>query len=256
MEKVILVKFNMLNIHLEYCDDKGEKLRKISKLNKPFCISLIPILLTPEHKSFGGVYSKNYSYPKEIVELLKELAKNSNIIFGQQGLLHYCKNCFLEKDKKDSWHENYCLYKKPLSIKEQMKFMQEGKKIIEEKLSISPKLYVPPNHMFDNNTLIAAKKLGFEYFADRAMRKLSPYSYKGLVILPEIKLGQDGEIVYTHYDEMTDNFNEYLNFIKSPNYLGKIIPKKVSQSEILENERLKLEKKKKRDLDKINRLTS
>ena len=239
----------MLDIHIEYCDDTGEKLRKIAKLNKPFCISPVPVLLQPENRAFGPIYPKDYYYPSKIVKILKELAKNPNIIFGQQGLLHYCKNCFLEKDKKDPWHENYCLYKSK-SFNEQMKFMQEGKKIIEEKLGVSPKLYVPPNHMFDNNTLIAAKKLDFEYFADRAMMSLLPYSSKGLIILPEIKLGQEGEIVYTHYDEMTDNFSKYLGFIKSPTYLGKVIPKKVSQLKISENRRLKIDKKKKRDLEK------
>jgi len=240
----------MLDIHLEYCPDNGKKLRKIAELNKPFCISVVPVLFQPNHKAFGTIYPKDYHYPSKIVKTLKELVKNPNVILGQQGFLHYCPDCFKFRNKRGCHHENYCLYSKPKSIKEQMKFMQEGKKIIEERLGVSPKLYVPPNHMFDDNTLIAAKKLGFEYFADRAMMNLPPYNLKRLIILPEIKLGQVGEIVYAHYDDITNNFEDYLKLIRSSNYSGKIIPRKIAPSKILKNRRLKLDVKKKRDLDK------
>jgi len=240
----------ILDIHLEYCDDGGEKLKKIARLDKPFCISPIPALLKPQNKVCGSIYSKNYFYSQSIVKILKRLSKKSNVILGQQGLQHYCVDCFKEKEKKDAWHENYCFYSKQKTVNEQIKFMKQGKKIIEEVLGVSPKLYVPPNHMFDNNTIIAAKKLGFQYLADKAMIKLYPYTSRGLIILPETKLSQKGEFVYTHYDKITNNLNQYLNFIKSPNYLGQIIPRKVSLLKISKNRKLKLNEKKKRDLKK------
>jgi hypothetical protein len=85
-----------LDIHLEYCDDKGERLRQIAEIGKPFNISPIPVLFLPRNDVFRtGVYPLNFYYPREIVKLLKYLVKsNLNITFGQQGFMHYCPDCY------------------------------------------------------------------------------------------------------------------------------------------------------------------
>ena len=164
----------ILDIHLEYCDDKGERLEKIAKLGKPFNISVVPVLLLSEHEVFkNGVYPHDYFYPKKIVDLIKELSKESNISFGQQGFLHYCGDCYKteiktdesgRKFRHDPWHENKCLYDLKKSVKTQRTIMDIGKKVIQNILNVSPSLYVPPNHQYDVNTKIAAKELRYKYF--------------------------------------------------------------------------------------------
>lgn len=207
-----------LDIHLEYCDDKGERFRKIIEIKKPFVISIVPVLLLPEHSVFKkGVYSSDYYYPKEIVELLKKCARNSNIIFGQQGFAHYCHDCFKKREERGPWHENMCLYNRRKTVEEQKKFMEEGKKVIENILRVSPVLYVPPNHQFDDNTKIAAQELGFKFFGIRNMLSISPYKERKLTILPEKEeLEKKSEIIYAHYDQMKKNFDEYLEMTSSP----------------------------------------
>ena len=93
----------------------------------------------------NGVYPSDYFYSEKIVGLLKELSKEKDINFGQQGFAHYCKECFKEKENKDPWHENMCLYKKPLLVREQTEFMKKGKNVIEDVLEVSPIIYDAPN---------------------------------------------------------------------------------------------------------------
>ncbi len=62
----------ILDIHLEKCDDNGERLEKILSLRKPIILSLVPVLMIPEHKSFkNGIYPSNYFYPQKFIDLLK-----------------------------------------------------------------------------------------------------------------------------------------------------------------------------------------
>jgi len=69
-----------LDIHLEYSDDNGERLGKIAGLGKPFSVSVVPVLLLPNHEVFKkDIYPKDYSYPERIAGLLKELAKDISI---------------------------------------------------------------------------------------------------------------------------------------------------------------------------------
>ncbi len=242
----------ILNIHLEYCDDKGKRLEKITKIGKPFNIIPIPILFQPENEVFrNGVYPSDYFYPEKITGLLKELSQEDCVNFGQQGLMHYCKDCFKQKEKKDPWHENVCLYKKSLSAEEQMKFMKEGKKILENNLKTSPTIYVAPNHQFDKNTKIAAQELGYKYFVTRGLINLSPYEEDNLIILPERELRENGEIFYTHYDEMKNNFEGYLELIKNSESLEKIELSKKQKIKVNLNDMLLIAKKRLRDLVKV-----
>lgn len=241
-----------LDIHLEYCDDKGEKLRKIIELGKPFSISVVPVLLLPEHEVFKkGIYPFDYYYPKEIVDILKEFSKNPNVVFGQQGYLHYCQECFKRKEKRDPWHENTCLYNRRKIVEEQKKFMEEGKKVIENILRVSPVLYIPPNHQFDKNSKIAAEELGFKFFAIRKILNVQPYKERNLIILPEREgLEEKGEIIYDHYDKITKDFDEYLGLIKKSCSVYDITPVKQSVEIIAENEKQIISRKKKRDAEK------
>lgn len=244
-----------LDIHLEYCDDKGERFRKIIEIGRPFSISVVPVLLLPEHAIFKkGIYCPNYHYPKEIVDILKEFSKDKKVVFGQQGLTHYCPDCFKRKKERDPWHENMCLYSARKTVEEQKAFMKEGKRIIEKILGVSPILYVPPNHQFDKNSKIAAAKLGFEFFAIRKVLNVKPYKEGNLIILPEkeeLKEVEKGEIIHAHYDQMAKDFDKYLNILKRSNSIYDTAPVKQSTEIIAKNEKQIILKKKKRDIEKI-----
>jgi len=241
----------ILDIHIESCDDEGERLMRIAELGKSFSISPVPVLFLPKHDVFKtGIYPPDLAYSKEIVNTLKKLARNKNVFFGQQGFYHYCTECFKEKEKKDSWHENMCLYGMK-SLGEQIEFMFEGKRVIEEVLGVSPILYVPPNHQYDKNSIIAAQKLGFDFFAVRRLIELSPYKKGSLIVLPESRLGETGEIVYAHYDETANDFEKYLEVVKQSNSLYAITPTKQSELDIQENYKQMLFVKKRRDAKKI-----
>lgn len=243
----------ILNIHLERIDDNGERLIRILDTKKAVVISVVPLLLTPNHEAFrSGIHPPDYYYPEKVVGILKKHPKNANIYFGQQGYLHYCLDCLKRKVERDPWHENKCLYGNEKTPEEQKKILQKGKKIIESTLGISPVAYVPPNHQFDDSTKIAAAELGYKYFVVRNLNNINPYKEKNLIILPESKLNeeQEGEIVYAHYDEMKDNFNKYLELIEKSKPLEKIRISEQTSEKIVENEEKIIKRKKERDAKK------
>ena len=251
-----------LDIHLEYCDDKGERLKKLADFGAPFNLSLVPILLMPEHRVFkNGVYPSDYYYPLQIVDMLKDLAKNnSNITFGQQGFAHYCIDChekFIKNGGRkkgawpDPWHENKCLYGKTKSVDEQAEFMQRGKNVIENILGVSPVIYVAPNHQKDRNTNIAAEQLNYKYLADRAILNVPPYKEGNLIIIPEREeLGKKGEIFYTHYDRMKENFWDYINILDESFSPDKITLSEKSKFKTNLNYQLLIKRKQLRDIIK------
>lgn len=251
-----------LDIHLEYCDDKGERLRKIAETGKPFNLSPVPGLLLPEHEVFkNGVYPSDYYYSNEIVDVLKSLVKhNPNVTFGQQGFLHYCTNCY-EKFMKnggrkgkgwpDPWHENKCLYGRTKSINEQIEFMSKGRKVIEDVLGVSPIIYIAPNHQYDKNTKKAVEELKYKYFGDRAILNILPYKEGNLIILPEKEeLKKNAEIFYTHYDRMKENFLDYLELLNRSTSLGDITLSEKPKFKTALNYQLLTKRKQLRDIVK------
>jgi hypothetical protein len=238
----------ILNIHLEYCDDNGERLEQVAKIRKPFNICPIPVFFIPTHEIFRSeVFSPKDFYPEKIVGLLKELSKEEYVGWGQQGFAHYCPECFKEKEKKDPWHENSCLYSKK-SVNEQAKIIEKGKNTIEEVLGISPTIYVAPNHQSNNDTKIITERLGYKYFTERGMLNLPAYEENGLIILPERTLGQSGEVFYAHYDLMKDNFESYLDLIKNSEPLENIKVSKKPKFKSTINDQLLIGRKRLRDL--------
>lgn len=190
-------------------------------------------------------YPLNYFYPERVTGLLKELAQEENIVFGQQGFAHYCQNCFKQKEKRNPWHENKCLYGNEAN---QADFMFRGKTDIEEAIHASPIIYVAPNHQFNEHTKTAAALLGYSYFAVKGIINLQPYEENGLIVLPERKLMQKGEIIYTHYDQMQQNIDKYFDLIKSSVPLSGISPAKKPKIMSWINDRMVIASKRARDL--------
>lgn len=47
-----------VDIHLEGCDDNGKRIEQMAKLGKPFSLSIVPVLMNPDHEVFNsGVLS-------------------------------------------------------------------------------------------------------------------------------------------------------------------------------------------------------
>jgi len=197
----------IFDIHLEKIDDHGEKLKRLIGTKRPFILSLVPVLLNPNHPAFGTVYPQDYHYPEEVVRMLRDLVGQNRITIGQQGFTHYCQSCWNHnasagRERRDPWHENFCLYDKEKRVLDQRNFMLTGVQVIEESIGASPDVYCPPNHQFDRNTVQAASEIGFLYLADRDFLEMDIHQDGSLVVLPERKFGKGGEVNYIHYDQI------------------------------------------------------
>lgn len=220
-------------IHFQGVRDNGEALKRILSLEKPFVASLVPVFMDKSLKNNGKnvlerVYPEKQYYPSWFIGALREIRENPNIIWAQEGMFHYCEPCFEQFEKNggrkkypapDPFHEHICVYNKhEQNLEEQVKSMKEGKILISDLTGIVPLVYCPPNHLYNRDTLIAARNLGFKYFNVRNFMNLQAYSEEGLTILPEAKLGEKHDetspVVYSYYGNLIDDFevhSEMLN---------------------------------------------
>ena len=210
------MKRTYLNIHLEGMDDNGEKLKRILDENIPCAISIAPETLRK-----GGIYSEQYPYLPGFVDLIGEVVNKPGNILGQQGNIHKCKH---KHTIVDPYHENSCLYNKSLSIDEQREIMQKGNETLLQLLGKKAEMYLAPNHQGDFTTLDAACEERYPLFSIRGLKVLTPLLYKGydfhaqnLLVVPEVKLGQQGNFFYVHYDEIEKNRQAFEKVVKNAN---------------------------------------
>jgi len=208
----------IVNIHLEWVEreDNGKRLEKVIGLGKPVILSPVPLLFDLENRRgmFGTAYPADYAYPERVVEILKEAVQEKHVTLGQQGDTHHCPECEKSKETRDPFHEFRCLYGPTKSVEEQAAIMRHGKEILEDVLGASPRVFVPPNHQFNDNTCEAFKQVGYEYFTTRGVLHVVPHRQDGLVILPERKFSPPGHVIYTHYHEMTGEEGRYFELIE------------------------------------------
>lgn len=207
----------LLDIHLEGMDDSGEKLKRIIDENILCAISICPETLRER-----GIYSKQYPYLPKRLDLIGEVVSKSGNILGQQGNMHKCK---YSHRFADPWHENYCLYNKSLSEDEQRDLMEKGRETLIKLLGKTPELYAPPNHMFDLTTLKVAIDMGYGYFAERGIKVDMPYKLGNgrLIVLPETKFSEKGDIKYIHYDGIEKNKRYFEEIIRNLEPFSKTI---------------------------------
>ena len=205
-----------LNIHLEAMDDKGEKLKRILAEDIPCAISIAPETLREK-----GIYSEQYPYLPKYIDLIAEIVNKPGNILGQQGNIHKCKH---RHRVTDPWHENFCLYNKPLSVDEQREIMQKGSETLLKLLGKKAEKYTTPNHQSDFKTLDAACEEGYPFFAIRGLKVLNPLLFKisthhshNLLVIPEVKLGQQGHFFYVHYDRIEKNKQAFEEVVKNAN---------------------------------------
>jgi len=233
-----------LDIHLEAMDDEGEKLKRIIDENIPCAISLCPETLRKK-----GLYSKQYPYLPKYIDLIGEIVSREGSILGQQGNLHKCR---YEHRFTDPWHENFCPYNE-VSMEEQRELMLKGRQTLVMLFGKYPEMYVPPNHLFDSATLVIAERMDYSFFAERGIKNTEPYLYKRMIILPETKLDETGDIKYVHYDEIGRNKKAFEEVVKKACgfSINEIKIKWVVNDLIEANRRAVIRKKKLRDLIKF-----
>lgn len=200
-----------LDIHLEGMDDNGEKLKRILDENIPIAISVCPETLRE-----GGIYSKQYPYLPKFIDLIGKIVSRRGDILGQQGNIHKCK---YKHRFADPWHENYCLYNKPLSADEQRDLMEKGRETLVKLLGKSPEMYVPPNHLFDFITLKIANEMRYPFFIIKGVKTDEPLLYENddinTLVLPERKISEKGYFHYIHYDEIKKNPEDFEKVVRN-----------------------------------------
>ncbi len=232
----------ILDIHLEGIDTRGEKqrtkeLEEILQQNVPVAISIAPFSL-PEHW-----------YSPETLELVRAIVQREGSHLGQQGLNH---KCYHEHKLVDPWHENVCLWKPSPSAQQQRELMQKGKALLEDTFGIPVTLYVPPNHLFNTDTIDIASELGYRFFADKSIIPLSPYSQKNMIVVPETKISTPNRpAYYIHYDEIPANRGCYEKILAEASSLDVLKPQTPRRLEITANTRLKHLIKRLRDIKKM-----
>lgn len=233
-----------MNVHFETFDDKSFS-QLVSLADRgPIAISISPWQIP--------------KIPRKQINRIKEIFADDNYVLGQQGLNHKCPHCEdfhvsmtgkeVRRSGVDPWHENYCLWFGEIPEKDQMKFMSEGKKILEKTFGVDVRLYVPPNHLLGTNTLKVASELGYSWIANRALIPVAPYTQKGILVVNEGEPQIKSSSYYIHADRWRGDLEEVL---KSPfiSYM-ELKPSKADATTIAKNTDLKMIGKIRRDLQK------
>jgi hypothetical protein len=174
-------------------------------------------------------------FPEEVIEKIGyAISKNTNML-GQQGLYHKCKN---SHRFTDSLHENSCIWGNSPSLEEQIRFMSEGRDQLYDLFGVKPNVYVPPNHYWNANTIIAAEELGYDYLTTLALIRARPCKIGNIIVVPESRYDfQRTDVIYLHGTELPSKISELLSLnAKSLDDLGVIEKRSMLRvNEILKN---------------------
>lgn len=166
--------------------------------------TVLDYLLQSEHPvafSLAPFTLEEHWYPDDTLEKLTILLSRPGNFLGQQGKLHKCAHTH---KIADPWHENFCPWNGKIPENQQRELMEQGREILQRHLDISPSIYVPPNHLFDETTLEVATSMGYRFFTDQSFLRLHPYTHKNMTVVPESKVTRiRTKTVYAHYDEVT-----------------------------------------------------
>lgn len=251
-------------IHFQYVTDEGQILEKILSLDMPFVGYIVPNLLDPSMTFEGGgeiferLHSKENYYPDWFKNAIRENRDNQNITWIQEGYRHCCERCF--ENEKDPYHEHVCLDDISQSLERQIEIISKGKNLIKENLGIISEGYCPPNHMYNNDTIDAAKINDFRFFTIRnafdylgRLVTLPAYNEENLIVVPESKLsqGQNSPIIATYYDHLvSEDVDRFLDVLDNSNSLLDIDINKKPKAKIRVNEKLIIQAKKLREFKK------
>jgi peptidoglycan/xylan/chitin deacetylase (PgdA/CDA1 family) len=95
--------------------------------------------------------------------------------------------------------------------------MKRGREELEKLIGVTPELFVPPNHHFDEATLEAAAELEYKFFTDQAVIRIKPYKFGDMLVIPEGNMVGKGirgrAAVYIHYNRISSNFGAYAGIV-------------------------------------------
>jgi|GEM_PF-4597246 len=220
----------VLDIHLENPEgralDDFFRLLKITEKKAPILVSLIP-------SQIGG-FSHDVNFSEEAKGILKRICLDRIIEPVQHGYYHHCPICFDEKtnsavDFKDPFHEFSC-FRRKVPREEIIKKIKAGREIIKDYLGYTPRIFSPPNFLYNESLLDILIEERFAYLMNAMIVLNSPYEYKGmLTVLHESNadIGRkkaDSSIFYMHNDKIDFDFIE------------KIAPNLVSLNKLLEEQ--------------------
>jgi len=228
-------------------NDDGRLAEELFDSGYVFFASIVPGLLSPELKTeeeeeiCGRIHPTDNFYPEWAKKIFKENKDNSNVWWVQEGYRHCCGRCFNKKEisgknSPDPHHEHVCLDGIAQSLEKQIEVIARGKQILKEELGIVPKIYCPPNHMYNKDTLKAARANRFSYFFTRngfdyffpQLIELPCHEEEGLTIFTETKYGKSPARM-AYYDKDSE---ELLKMIKSSQPLTAYYDNNVSKMEI------------------------
>ena len=213
----------------------------------------IPVIISPSlHNYNQGQW--NSKKGQEALELIKEIVKRDNSVLGQQGYSHKCKYNHVFADP---WHEFYCLWNKSIDIDEQEELIKRGKGELEKLIGVTPNLFAPPNHHFDESTLEVAHELAYKFFTDQAVIPLRTYQFGNMLVIPEGNLRRNEYIgrdaVYIHTDQINESERLFYDIIKRTNPVKELKASKISLKKINLNQRKKYRRKAFRDITKFSK---
>ncbi|VVB84092.1 Uncharacterised protein [uncultured archaeon] len=232
-----MTEYHPLVVHFQFMNDNGELARKLFNSGNYFIASIVPNLLDSEMKTeegesiYGRIHPENNFYPDWAKEIFGENGKRTDIGWAQEGYRHCCGRCFnkgraLGKKSPDPHHEHVCLDGVAQSLEKQIEVIAKGKDLIKRQLGISPQFYCPPNHLYNKDTLIAAKENGFDFFLSRngfdyfllGLINTPVYEKGELIMLTESKYGS-APLRMTYYDQLCEDPENFDALLKNSSSL-------------------------------------
>jgi len=220
-----------LDIHLEGLKPKNFKEGDVPHIFREILKDGSPVIISP---SLYNYKDGQWDEHPRVLSLTRELVFRDGSFLGQQGYTHFCTKHKIT----DSWHEFWCIWKpwRHMGVDEQANLMRKGKKELEELFENEVSVFVPPNHYFDQNTLEAARQVGYGYFMNKAMIPVQPYNHGEMIVVPEGDLQRDHtngrKAVYIHYDEIDKSREQYEAVIGELISLGDIQTSRVGKTTI------------------------
>ncbi len=185
--------------------------------------SLLELLEEYDVKSTFAVIPKRESeWKDETIDIIREISKKHEI--ASHGLTHKCnllpepeyssKRRVLIHHRKhdDPFHEFVCLDYGPINVEIQAEWLMKSKEILEKLFKTKITSFVPPQHLYDNNTLKAMKRAGLDTISIER-HHVAPWKESDIFFVP-----MNTEDIFSHYGvlyEKPTNSKDLFEALKS-----------------------------------------
>lgn len=141
--------------------------------------------------------------------LIKEVVSREGSGLLLEGLLHVCTRG--NHKIRDPHHQSICTswFRQNATQQQQSAEIAEGLEFLKEVLDIEPVGYVPPQHLWNRDTLDAVRENGLKYLVTNALfDQMFPYEQDDVLVVPSgsVKHGKvNNPVVHVYYDEIFGN---------------------------------------------------